>query len=385
MHEFKKVGSQLVVKISPEESRAMRHKLDVFQKHWYQLELKENGLGNIYANVIDRQDLMLADVRDTLNTLDEATWATRINNLLAGYISNIYLVTKGVIFEPYLHPNNFIYSPAVSRILTFYRKDSHLKVISQGFYEDVYKMIAFLLSKAPVAEYNNMDIVDIEDYMELHQYLLFMKLLEEASIDNLVKYFLSDTDRDRLDSYLTIVPEGEPANVRELGIKITWKNIKFAQTLADKREPEETKRETRPKKRPPGTQVRKRPTNQQQGKKRPSGQGQAKQGTRGIPKAPPRVIPQAVKKVPKKQATNINTEGVPKTLKTRKTELSKEERIQRVRELNARNEKQMKVRFVSESEAEKNRKRMPGGLKAMIGLMFVLLGFVAYLYFTGVI
>lgn len=379
MYEFKKVGDQLVVKITPDESRAIKHKLDVFQKHWYQLELKENGLGNIYANVIDRQDLMLVDVRDSLNNLDEATWTTRINNLLAGYISNIYLVTKGIIFEPYIHPNNFIYSPAVSRILTFYRKDSHLKVISQDFYDSVYKMMAFLLSKAPVSDYNNMEIVDIEDYMELHQYLLFTKLLEEASISNLVKYFLSDTDIDRLDSYLTIVPEGEPAYVRELGVKITWKNVKFAQTLNKKEGV--TGEQPRVKKRRPPNQT------STQGKKRPSGQSrpQGKQKPRGIPKAAPRVIPQAVKKVPKKQATNINTEGVPKTLKTRKTELSKEERIQRVRELNARNEKQVKVRFMSESDAIMRRKKIPGTLKLMVGVMFALIGFIIYLYMTGVI
>lgn len=388
MYEFKKVGNQLVIKITPEESRAIKHKLEVFQKHWYQLELKENGLGNIYANLIDRQDLMLVSVRDSLNELDESTWITRINNLLAGFISNIYLVTKGVIFEPHMHPNNFVYSPAVSRILTFYRKDSHLKVISQEFYEEVYKMVAFLLSKAPVEHYNEMSIVDIEDYMELHQYMLFMKLLEEESIDNLVKYFLSDTDIDRLGSYLTIVPEGEPAYVRELGIKITWTNIKFAQTLADKKEEEREEREVvrKRKKRPPqaqrpsgtgSSQRKRRPTNTSQQKKR-SGEPPRKR------KGPQSVLPKEVKPNKSKKKRNINSEGVPKTLKTRKKELSKEERIQRVREMNARNQKELKVRMRSESDDIIKRRKMPTTLKVMIGVMFILIAFVIYLFYSGV-
>lgn len=383
MYDFKKVGNQLVIKITPEESRAIKHKLEVFQKHWYQLELKENGLGNIYANLIDRQDLMLVSVRDSLNELDEATWITRINNLLAGFISNIYLVTKGVIFEPYMHPNNFIYSPAVSRILTFYRKDSHLKVISQEFYEEVYKMIAFLLSKAPVEQYHEMSIVDIEDYMELHQYMLFMKLLDEASIDNLVKYFLSDTDIDRLGSYLTIVPEGEPAYVRELGIKITWTNIKFAQTLADKKEEEREEREVprERKKRPSGagsSQRKRRPSNAPQQKRRSGEPPRKRKGT-------PSVLPKEVKPNKSKKQRNINSEGVPKTLKTRKSELSKEERMQRVREMNARNQKELKVRMRSESDDIMKRRKMPTTLKMMIGVMFILIAVVIYLFYSGVI
>lgn len=374
MYDFKKVGSQLVVKTSPEESRALKHKLDVFQKHWYQMELKENGLGNIYANLIDRQDLMLVDVRDNLNELEESIWITRINNLLGGLISNIYLVTKGVIFEPYIHPNNFVYSPAVSRILTFYRKDNSLKVVSQSFYEEIYKLIAFLLSKAPVDEYDTMSIVEIEDYMELHQYMLFVKLLDEGSIDKLAKYFLSDTDIDRLDSYLTIVPEGEPAYVRDLRIKITWSNIKFAQTLAEE---DEVEPEPTPEPR------RRKPTENGLGQKPQQGRPRTQS---------PKGVKQPISR-PRTQEPNPRGKGkkgkgvqeVPMSIKTRKSQLSKEERIQRVRDLEQRKQKTPKIKIVSHSDEIMRRRKMPGSLKFMILLMFALMAVLYYLYITGVI
>lgn len=374
MYDFKKVGSQLVVKTSPEESRALKHKLDVFQKHWYQMELKENGLGNIYANLIDRQDLMLVDVRDNLNELEESIWITRINNLLGGLISNIYLVTKGVIFEPYIHPNNFVYSPAVSRILTFYRKDNSLKVVSQSFYEEIYKLIAFLLSKAPVDEYDTMSIVEIEDYMELHQYMLFVKLLDEGSIDKLAKYFLSDTDIDRLDSYLTIVPEGEPAYVRDLRIKITWSNIKFAQTLAEE---DEVEPEPTPEPR------RRKPTENGLGQKPQQGRPRTQS---------PKGVKQPISR-PRTQEPNPRGKGkkgkgvqeVPMSIKTRKSQLSKEERIQRVRDLEQRKQKTPKIKIVSHSDEIMRRRKMPGSLKFMILLMVALMAVLYYLYITGVI
>lgn len=220
--DIKRVDNQLTVQLLPDESRALRHKQVVFQRHWYQLELRENGLGNIYTIITDGQDLELVKVRDQLNQLPDDKWTTRITNLLAGLISNLYLVHHGKIFEPYMHPNNFIYSPAHGRILTFYRLDRGLKVVDKAQLTRVYKLFAFMLSSSPVSSYETSEISDIEVDMDDRQYNYFRTLVSEGNVDNLAKYFLSDMDIERLDSYESILPDKDIITVTDTQFLVTW-------------------------------------------------------------------------------------------------------------------------------------------------------------------
>ena len=219
---IKKVGNQLTIKIPSDESRAFRHKDSVFQRHWYQLELQENGLGNIYSNISEGKDLDLVEVRDQLNTLNEKQWLTRMNHLLGGFVSNMYLVQKGKIYEPYIHPSNFVYHAAQERVVTFFRYDEALRAVDQIFLGDVYKIIAFLLTDCDIQQYDGLSMADMEVVMNDEQYKLFRDLLKQGNLENLIHYFLTDGEVERLKGYDSIVVGGLPATIKEVQYYANW-------------------------------------------------------------------------------------------------------------------------------------------------------------------
>lgn len=218
----KRIDNQLIIHIEPEESRQMKHKQAVFQQHWYQKEIKENGPGNIYTILTDGSDTLLTDVRDRLNTLDDNDWRPRIGLVIKGFVQNMYLVSTGTIFEPYFHPSNFIYNPIQERVITFFRYDHALEIINKHFYEKVFKILAFILSDVDLENYDNYSIKEIEDQMNYRQYKYFRELVEQGNIETLNNYMTSESEYTRLTTYPTIVPDMQKPFIQETQFIPNW-------------------------------------------------------------------------------------------------------------------------------------------------------------------
>lgn len=213
--------THLTVNIPAEESRRLRHKELLYSKHWYQLPLRELEQGVISTLIDKGRYYTIDDYRDQLQLLSEDNQIERYNNLLKGFLSNIYLVEQGKIFEPYLHPINFVYSAANGRVLTFYRYDRDLASVDGEYLYNLYKFIAFMLSKADINDYKRLSIADMEVTMSEHLYQYFRDLIKDGTTEAMLER-LGGNELEILTTYASIVPNSRPATVKETRFLATW-------------------------------------------------------------------------------------------------------------------------------------------------------------------
>lgn len=226
MRHFKinRTDTSLSVVIPQPESRRIKHKDLVFSNHWYQLPLIEGKLG-VISTVFDKGVYFLLDrYRNQVASVSPKLQRDRLNNVLSGLLSNIYLVEQGKIYKPYLHPTNFVYSTANGRVVTFYRYDEPLLAVDGEYYYDLYKLIAFIFSSVDVKDYNKLTIADIEVLMSEDHYKWYRELIDLGNVVNMLEYLgvYKKGEDNKLDTYSSIIPNSRPATIKEVKFYANW-------------------------------------------------------------------------------------------------------------------------------------------------------------------
>lgn len=223
---------ECVKTINKDDLIKIRYKDLVYDRHWYQLELKERKKDethtDVYAKLTD-DEISLVDLRIKLQESDVVGQERIWKEFKEGFMKNIYCVTLGKIYNPILTPDNFFYNSKHNRVLTFIRNAKGLEEIDQDWLASLYKVFAFMLTPSTIelSHYEEDTIEDYEKAMSTKSKERFAELVNAKSVAGLVNLCIPLDEQGSIVSYLSIVKGAKTAIGLDLSfdLKATYRVI----------------------------------------------------------------------------------------------------------------------------------------------------------------
>ncbi len=196
--------------MNKEDLIKIKHKVVVYEQHWYQLELKERKKDDthveVYSNLTD-DVISLLDLRILLQESTEVKQDRLWKSFCNGFMKNLYCVGLGKIYSPTIHPSNFFYMGKNKRVITFIRSAKGLEEVTQDWLASVYKTLAFMLTPSTI-EIKNYESDTINDYIAVmteKNKERFNELTKASSLAGLVNLFVTEEDQEAIEAYLSVV------------------------------------------------------------------------------------------------------------------------------------------------------------------------------------
>lgn len=207
---------ECVKTVSKDDLIKIRYKDLVYDRHWYQLELKERKKDETHTDVFAKltdDEISLIDLRVQLQESDAIVQERLWKEFKIGFMKNIYCVVLGKIYSPILAPDNFFYNKKHERVLTFIRNAKGLEEINQEWLASLYKVFAFMLTPSTIelANYETDTIEDYEKAMSEKSKERFNDLVNAKSIAGLVNLCIPVDEQGSIESYLSIVKGAKTA------------------------------------------------------------------------------------------------------------------------------------------------------------------------------
>lgn len=200
----------------------IKHREVLFTGGFYEKELEETKAG-VYAEM-EKDDLILVDYRDKIHNKEEGS-KKELVELITSFMTIIYLVKRGVIYEPFRSPMNFVHNEKTLRLQVMGRKGSELAKVDEDFLEWVLKMIAFMISEKPVDTFEEYELIDYARDLDQDKRKLLAGYLKNNDLEGLFEYTIEESLRDILDDYLPIkrVPKDNKPSIVEIKEKMEEK------------------------------------------------------------------------------------------------------------------------------------------------------------------
>lgn len=194
----------------------IKHREVLFTGGFYEKELEETKAG-VYAEM-GEEDLILVDYRDKIHSIEEGS-KKELVELISSFMTIVYLVKRGVIYEPFRSPMNFVHNKETLRLQVMGRKGTELPEVDEAFLEWVLKMIAFIISEKSVDTFEEYEIMDYARDLEHDKKKLLEGYLKNNDLEELFEYTIEESLRGILDDYLEInrVPKDMKPSI--VGIK----------------------------------------------------------------------------------------------------------------------------------------------------------------------
>lgn len=164
-----------------------------------ELEIREDG---VYVE-LKEGDLNLVNYRDEIHS-KEVGWKSPLVELISSFMIVVYLIKKGVIYEPYRTPLNFIHNKNTMRVQVIGRKERELEEVDSDFLEWVMNMIAFIISEEKVEVFEEFDLLDYARELSDEKMKMLSGYLDNRNLEELFEYTIEESVRSVLDDYLTI-------------------------------------------------------------------------------------------------------------------------------------------------------------------------------------
>lgn len=178
-----------------------RHKNSVFMGSFYAKELYENN-GNMVIDLEDG-DKSLIEYRDSIHGM-HVGWKKPLVELVASFMKVAYTVSRGVIYQPFEDPENFIYNERKHRLQIVGRLDTTLGYIDEDFLDWVLECIGFIISEEDSSEFGYLTHQEYFANMDKDRKELYRGYLEQKDFHSLVKYTLETSVIEALDQYREI-------------------------------------------------------------------------------------------------------------------------------------------------------------------------------------
>lgn len=203
------------IEITGIDLTSWRHKNSVYLGSFYVKELREDK-GAMLADRV-AGDKLFINYRDSIHE-KAIGWKTPLVELVTSFMKVAYLVSRGVIYQPFEDPDNFLYNVNKHRLQVVGRYDTTLKYVDETYLDWVMEFIGFTISSERPDQfgylthqeyYNNMD----KDHKELYKGYLQCKDLQE-----LITYTLEPSVIEVLEEYVPInrLPIDNKPTIREV-------------------------------------------------------------------------------------------------------------------------------------------------------------------------
>lgn len=202
-----------------EALRDVKHREVLYTGGFYEKQLEDTKLG-VYAEMFEG-DLSLTNYRDKVHSKEKGS-KNDLVGLISSFMTVVYLVKRGVLYEPFRSPKNFVHSDTSLRLQVMGRKGTELSVVDDDFLEWVIKMIAFIISEEPVETFEELEVIDYARGLDKDKGKMLSGYLGNKDLDSLFEYTIEESLRDVLDDYVTIgrVPKDDRPSIDELMVRI---------------------------------------------------------------------------------------------------------------------------------------------------------------------
>lgn len=231
--EYRLTGNTL--EITGMDLTQWRHKNSVYLGSFYVKEITEQQ-GKITVEFVSG-DTTLVNYRDSIHEM-HVGWKTPLVELLSSFMKVAYLISRGVVYQPFEDPENFIYNKTSHRIQMAGRYDTTLNYIDEEFLDWVMEVIGFLISKETTEEFGYLTHQEYYNNMDADHKELYKGYLQQRDFESLIEYTLEPSVIEVLDDYTPIsrIPINNKPTIRAVLEKSVGDKEKMLKEEALKKE-----------------------------------------------------------------------------------------------------------------------------------------------------
>lgn len=178
-----------------------RHKNSVYYGSFYAKELQE--VDNKLVTYWELGDRPFLEYRDKIHS-KQVGWKTQVVDLVSSFMKVAYLVSRGVIYQPFEDPENYIYNTTKHRLRVVGRYDSTITHVDENFLDWVLEMVGFIISKERPNQFGYLTHQEYYDRMDSEHQKLYEGYLKCEDFSGLVEYTLESSVLDVLKEYVPI-------------------------------------------------------------------------------------------------------------------------------------------------------------------------------------
>lgn len=226
--------------VSGMDLTSYRHKKLIFLGSFYVKDLREDR-GAMVADYVEG-DVPLTRYRDTIHSM-HVGWKTPLVELVASFMKVAYLVSRGVIYQPFEEPENFIYNKGKHRVQVVGRHDTTLRYLDEPFLDWVMEMVGFLISSEDSIDFGYLTHQEYYTNMDTEHKDLYQGYLEQKDFQAIVEYTLEPSVIEVLDQFtpLSHIPIDNNPLVREVLAKSIDEKEAYLKEEQEKQEAEQRK------------------------------------------------------------------------------------------------------------------------------------------------
>lgn len=228
------------IEVSGMDLTSYRHKKLVYLGSFYVKDLREDS-GAMVADYVEG-DRPLTRYRDSIHDM-HVGWKTPLVELVASFMKVAYLVSRGIIYQPFEEPENFIYNMNKHRVQVVGRQDNTLRYLDEPFLDWVMEMIGFLISEEDTIDFGYLTHQEYYDNMDNEHKDLYQGYLEQKDFQALVEYTLEPSVIEVLDQFtpLSRIPIDNNPLVKEVLAKSIDEKEAYLKEEQEKHEAEQQK------------------------------------------------------------------------------------------------------------------------------------------------